>query len=94
MALYIEPEWLKEFRPGWAASGAPGFFERPSGEVSPRILAVVAQQIAKTRPLKLRCQRPQCSLRIKKRGQHALHGFDTLLFAYHSQSYARALESA
>lgn len=37
MALYIEPEWLKEFRPGWAASGAPGFFERPSGEVSPRI---------------------------------------------------------
>ena len=37
MALYIEPEWLKGFRPGWAASGAPGFFERPSGEVSPRI---------------------------------------------------------
>lgn len=37
MALYIEPEWLKEFRPGWAASGAPGFFERPSGEVTPRI---------------------------------------------------------
>lgn len=37
MALYIEPEWLKEFRRGWAASGAPGFFERPSGEVSPRI---------------------------------------------------------
>ncbi len=37
MALYIEPEWLKAFRPGWAASGAPGFFERPSGEVSPRI---------------------------------------------------------
>ncbi|WP_407180678.1 AraC family transcriptional regulator [Bradyrhizobium sp. STM 3562] len=37
LALYIEPEWLKEFRPGWAASGAPGFFEQPSGEVSPRI---------------------------------------------------------
>ena len=37
MALYIEPVWLKEFRRGWAASGAPGFFERPSGEVSPRI---------------------------------------------------------
>ncbi len=37
LALYIEPEWLKEFRPGWAASGAPGFFDQPSGEVSPRI---------------------------------------------------------
>src|SRR5690349_14817970 len=37
LALYIEPEWLKEFRSGWAASGAPGFFEQPSGEVSPRI---------------------------------------------------------
>lgn len=37
LALYIEPQWLKEFRPGWAASGAPGFFEQPYGEVSPRI---------------------------------------------------------
>jgi AraC-like DNA-binding protein len=37
LALYIEPEWLKVFRPGWAASGAPGFFSHPSGEVSPRI---------------------------------------------------------
>ena len=37
LALYIEPEWLKAFRPGWAASGAPGFFSQPSGEVSPRI---------------------------------------------------------
>ena len=37
LALYIEPEWLKVFRPGWAASGAPGFFSDPSGEVSPRI---------------------------------------------------------
>ena len=25
------------FRPGWAASGAPGFFSHPNGEVSPRI---------------------------------------------------------
>jgi AraC-like DNA-binding protein len=40
LALYIEPEWLKAFRPGWAASGAPGFFSRPSGEVSPRIRAL------------------------------------------------------
>ena len=32
LALYIEPAWLKTFRPNWAASGAPGFFERPAGE--------------------------------------------------------------
>lgn len=37
LALYIEPSWLKVFRPNWAASGAPGFFEKPAGEVSPRI---------------------------------------------------------
>ena len=37
LALYIEPAWLKIFRPNWAASGAPGFFEKPAGEVSPRI---------------------------------------------------------
>ena len=37
LALYVEPEWLKAFRPGWAASGAPGFFETPHGEVSPGI---------------------------------------------------------
>ena len=37
LALYIEPSWLKIFRPNWAASGAPGFFGRPAGEVSPRI---------------------------------------------------------
>ena len=27
LALYIEPEWLKIFRPGWAASGGPGFLQ-------------------------------------------------------------------
>ena len=37
LALYIEPDWLKRFRPNWAASGAPGFFEKPAGEVSPYI---------------------------------------------------------
>jgi AraC-like DNA-binding protein len=37
LALYIEPEWLTAFRPGWAASGAPGFFSHPSGEVSSHI---------------------------------------------------------
>lgn len=37
LALYIEPEWLRTFRPNWEASGAPGFFEQPVGEVTPRI---------------------------------------------------------
>jgi len=37
LALYVEPDWLKAFRPGWAASGAPGFFAQPCGEISPRI---------------------------------------------------------
>jgi transcriptional regulator GlxA family with amidase domain len=37
LALYIEPEWLTAFRPGWVASGGPGFFQHPSGGVSPRI---------------------------------------------------------
>lgn len=37
LALYIEPAWLRLFRPNWAASGAPGFFERSSGDLSPRI---------------------------------------------------------
>jgi AraC-like DNA-binding protein len=37
LALYIEPEWLKNFRPNWAASAAPGFFETMAGDVSPRI---------------------------------------------------------
>lgn len=40
LALYVEPDWLKIFRPGWAASGAPGFFLRPCGEISPRILSL------------------------------------------------------
>jgi AraC-like DNA-binding protein len=43
LALYVEPHWLKEFRPGWAASGAPGFFDQPSGEVSPRIHQLTRQ---------------------------------------------------
>ena len=37
LALYIEPDWLKAFRPNWAASGTPGFFERSAGEVTPEI---------------------------------------------------------
>lgn len=37
LALYIEPDWLRSFRPNWAASGTPGFFERSAGEVSAHI---------------------------------------------------------
>jgi AraC-like DNA-binding protein len=37
LALYIEPEWLKNLRPNWIAGGAPDFFEQPAGDVSPCI---------------------------------------------------------
>lgn len=37
LALYIEPEWLDAFRIGWAASGAPGFFAQPCGEITSAI---------------------------------------------------------
>lgn len=37
LALYIEPDWLRAFRPNWAASSAPGFFEQSAGETTPRI---------------------------------------------------------
>jgi AraC family transcriptional regulator len=37
LALYIEPEWLKNLRPNWIAAHASDFFERPAGEVSPHI---------------------------------------------------------
>ena len=37
LALYIEPAWLNLFRSGWLASGSPGFFQQPSGEITPRI---------------------------------------------------------
>ena len=37
LALYIEPSWLKSFRPNWAASGGPGFFDGATGELSPGI---------------------------------------------------------
>jgi AraC-like DNA-binding protein len=60
LALYIEPEWLKEFRPAWAASGAPGFFAQPCGEISPRI-----RQLAKDLAADMMV-RPEC------RGEHEL----------------------
>jgi AraC-like DNA-binding protein len=34
LALYIEPEWLRTFRPNWIASSAAGFFDRPAGDLS------------------------------------------------------------
>lgn len=37
LALYIEPDWLGAFRRNWVASGAPGFFEKPLGGVTPTI---------------------------------------------------------
>jgi AraC-like DNA-binding protein len=37
LALYIEPTWLRSFRPNWVASGAPGFFEQATGTITPRI---------------------------------------------------------
>jgi AraC-like DNA-binding protein len=37
LALYIEPEWLRTFRPNWIASGAAGFFDQPAGHLPPRI---------------------------------------------------------
>lgn len=37
LALYIEPRWLTAFRANWAASDGSGFFERPAGEMSPRL---------------------------------------------------------
>ena len=52
LALYIKPEWLKAFRPGWVASGAPGFFTYPSGEITPRIRSLAMNLAADmmTRP--------------------------------------------
>jgi AraC-like DNA-binding protein len=37
LALYVEPDWLRLFRPNWAASGAPGFFEKAGGEVTAKL---------------------------------------------------------
>jgi AraC family transcriptional regulator len=41
LALYIEPEWLRLFRPNWAASGAPGFFEHAAGETTAHIRKLI-----------------------------------------------------
>ncbi|ACA15817.1 transcriptional regulator, AraC family [Methylobacterium sp. 4-46] len=41
LALYIEPAWLGAFRHNWSASGAPGFFHEPAGQVTAPIRALV-----------------------------------------------------
>ncbi len=46
LALYIEPQWLKSFRPNWAGSGSPGFFERQAGDVSPHIRGLALELAA------------------------------------------------
>jgi AraC family transcriptional regulator len=33
LALYIEPDWLRTFRPNWIAGSGAGFFERPAGDL-------------------------------------------------------------
>jgi hypothetical protein len=83
LALYIEPEWLKAFRPGWAASGAPGFFSHPSGDVSPRIRGLAMNLAADmmARP-EARGSHEVDAVRFDDRGDRALHavakfsGFD------------------
>jgi AraC family transcriptional regulator len=45
LALYIEPEWLKLFRTGWQASGAPGFFTKSTGELTP-LIRTIARDLA------------------------------------------------
>ncbi len=37
LALYIEPDWLANFRANWAASGTPGFFHSTTGSITPGI---------------------------------------------------------
>lgn len=46
LALYVEPEWLKTFRPNWSASGAPGFFDQSGGETTPQIRKLVLELAA------------------------------------------------
>ncbi|MBV7410607.1 hypothetical protein [Maritimibacter sp. DP1N21-5] len=47
LAFYVEPSWLGAFRDNWHASGAPGFFPRPGGAITPRLRQQV-REIAET----------------------------------------------
>jgi AraC-like DNA-binding protein len=82
LALYIEPEWLKEFRPAWAASGAPGFFAQPCGEISPRI-----RQLAKDLAADMMV-RPEC------RGEHELLLSDLMIAVIERFTPWRSLPSS
>lgn len=46
LALYIEPAWLEIFRAGWQASGSPGFFAQPTGELSSLIRSTSKELVA------------------------------------------------
>jgi AraC-like DNA-binding protein len=39
LALYIEPQWLAEFRPNWEASSSSRFFSQMAGAITPQIRA-------------------------------------------------------
>lgn len=39
LALYIEPQWLAEFRPNWEASSSGRFFSQMAGAITPQIRA-------------------------------------------------------
>jgi len=43
LALYIEPNWLAEFRFNWASSGEAGFFSSVVGEVTQRISSLAIE---------------------------------------------------
>ncbi len=47
LALYIEPRWLAHFRPNWAASNAPDFFEQTVGSITLQIQRLT-QELAST----------------------------------------------
>jgi AraC-like DNA-binding protein len=82
LALYIEPGWLKAFRPAWAASGAPGFFAQPCGEISPRI-----RQLAKDLAADMMV-RPEC------RGEHEVLLSDLMIAVIERFSPWRSLPSS
>jgi AraC-like DNA-binding protein len=88
LALYVEPQWLKAFRPAWAASGAPGFFAQPCGEISPRI-----RQLTRDLATDMMA-RPECS------GEHEALLSDLMIAVidrftpWHGLPSVRAMQSA
>lgn len=43
LALYIEPEWLSNFRNNWHASDAPDFFDTSVGAITPAIQRLIRE---------------------------------------------------